>query len=122
MGCTLILQAIDQLSGVYQHAVDLLPRTGGPGASPAPAPPAYNPPPVKNVPMPEKMAEGVGRIFGFITTIVFALALAGVLFCAVRVALAYKNGGEVLAPGLIAPLIACIIAVSASGIISIVVL
>lgn len=105
----MILDAVNQ---AFDSIVHLLPQ----------ATPNSNTVPTKqDVPIPTGLSTGVSRIFGFITWVVFSLAAAGVLFCAVRVAIAYKEGGEVLAPGLLSPLIACIVAVSASGIIGIVV-
>ncbi|UGQ12300.1 hypothetical protein LO772_01425 [Yinghuangia sp. ASG 101] len=108
-----ILDAVNNALDAIPH---LLPRpvdTNGPNSGDVPD--------KQDVHIPNELSSGVSRIFGFITWVVFSLAAAGVLFCAVRVAIAYKEGGEVLAPGLLSPLIACIVAVSASGIIGIVV-
>lgn len=114
----MILDAVNQVLHAIPHLFSF----------PADDPDATNPdvnsnnvPAKTDVHIPNELSSGVSRIFGFITWIVFSLAAAGVLFCAVRVAIAYKEGGEVLAPGLLSPLIACIIAVSASGIVGIVV-
>lgn len=108
-----ILDVVNQVFDAIPH---LLPRPADDSA-----PNSDNVPAKQDVHIPNELSGGVSRIFGFITWIVFSLAAAGVLFCAVRVAIAYKEGGEVLAPGLLSPLIACIVAVSASGIIGIVV-
>lgn len=96
------------------HLVDLVAET-------PPPPDSTVVPGKQDVVIPPTMRTGVSRILGFMTWVVFSLAAAGVVFCAIRVAIAYKEGGEVLAPGLLSPMIACVIAVSASGIVGIVV-
>ncbi|HSA50264.1 MAG TPA: hypothetical protein VLH10_09155 [Yinghuangia sp.] len=109
-GVRVILETVNH---AFDAIVQILPQNPSPNSNVVPA--------KEEVPIPSGLSTGVSRIFGFITWVVFSLAAAGVLFCAVRVAIAYKEGGEVLAPGLLSPLIACIVAVSASGIIGIVV-
>lgn len=89
------------------HAIDVL---------------AQNPPPANDgVEVPQELKDGVGNIFGFITWVVFSLAAGGILICGARLSIAYKNGGEVLTPGLLSPLIACIVATTATGIVQIVI-
>ncbi|WTX00843.1 hypothetical protein OG216_46235 (plasmid) [Streptomycetaceae bacterium NBC_01309] len=87
--------------------------------SPSPSPSNYRVPDREMVEVPPALFTGVKRLIGFCTWITFALAVAGVVFCGMRVAIAYKEGGQVLVPGLISPMVACIIAASASAVIGI---
>lgn len=99
---------------MINHAIDVLAEV--------PPPPGREVPESNdNVDIPSGLKTGISNIFGFITWVVFSLAAGGVLICAVRVAIAYKDGGQVLTPGLLSPLIACIVAVTATGIVGIVV-
>ncbi|WP_406290227.1 hypothetical protein [Embleya sp. NBC_00896] len=67
------------------------------------------------------LGNGLGKVISIGAWLVLSLCVAGVLLCAAQMAIARKNGGESAVIGLVWTLVACIIAGSASGIVTMVV-
>ncbi|WTW97660.1 hypothetical protein OG216_31870 [Streptomycetaceae bacterium NBC_01309] len=98
------------------------------GAPMAPAPPPAPPPPDNSktilepggAHIPDSLTGGFSKLLAFGSWIVLGLCVAGLLATAGRMAYAHKTGGEVHIPGLLMPMVACVIVGSASAIVGIV--
>lgn len=70
--------------------------------------------------IPDSLTGGFSKLLAFGSWIVLGLCVAGLLATAGRMAYAHKTGGEVHIPGLLMPMVACVIVGSASAIVGIV--